>query len=433
VNTDLPPTSSPQSSRRQFLQASAAAAAAVSLASVPLVHAGGSDTLRVGLVGCGGRGTGAAVNALKADRNVRLVAMGDAFQDRITSSLATLGREGQDVTAKIDVPAERQFAGFDACQRVIDNVDVVLLATPPHFRPAHIEMAVRARKHIFAEKPVAVDAPGVRRVLAACQEARQRNLSVVSGLCWRYHNGMRETFRRIHDNAVGDIVAMQCNYLTGTLWHRAREQGWTDMQWQLRNWLYFTWLSGDFNVEQHVHSLDKMAWAMRDQTPVKCYGLGGRQVRTEEHFGHIYDHMSVVYEYANGVKAFSLCRQQAGCFQEVKDFIMGTRGNVDVMAHRITGDNEWRYPPQQSRQDPSMYQVEHNELFASIRNGTPINNGEYMARSTMMAIMGREACYTGQLVTWEDAFNSNVVLGPQQYAWDANIPVPAVALPGEQG
>ncbi len=425
-----PPNNTPQSHRREFLKTSAVAASALSLSSVPFVHAGGDDVLRVGLVGCGGRGTGAAVNALKADRNVRLVAMGDTFQDRLASSLASLQREGGEVSAKLDVPGERQFVGFDAYQRVIENVDVVLLATPPHFRPAHLEAAVRAGKHVFAEKPVAVDGPGVRRVIAACQEAERRRLSIVSGLCWRYHRGKRETFQRIHQGAIGDIVSMQCNYLTGTLWHRARQQNWTDMEWQVRNWLYFTWLSGDFNVEQHVHSLDKMAWAMQDQYPTKCYGLGGRQVRTGEQFGHIYDHMSVVYEYENGVKAFSYCRQQAGCYNEVKDYIMGTRGHVDVMAHRITGDNSWRYPSAQNRQDPSMYQIEHNELFASIRNGQPINNGEYMAKSTLMAIMGRMACYTGGLVTWDQAYNSEEVLGPQQYTWDTELPVPPVAMPG---
>jgi predicted dehydrogenase len=430
VSANLPANDTSSTNRRHFLQTSAAAATALSLSSVPFVHAGGNDTLRVGLVGCGGRGTGAAVNALNADPNVRLVAMGDAFQDRIDSSLAALRREGDSIVRKMDVPRERQFVGFDAFQRVIDNVDVVLLCTPPHFRPAHIEAAVQANKHIFAEKPVAVDAPGVRRVLAACQRARQRNLSVVSGLCWRYHPGKRATFARIHDGAVGDIVAMQCNYLTGGLWHRARVDGMTDMQWQMRNWLYFTWLSGDFNVEQHVHSLDKMAWAMRDQNPVKCYGLGGRQVRTGADFGHIFDHMSVVYEYANGVKAFSFCRQQEGCYDEVKDYIWGSRGYVDVMDHRITGANAWRYPPGQNRNDPSMYQVEHNELFAAIRNGNPINNGEYMCKSTMMAIMGREACYTGAQVTWENAYNSDVVLGPRQYDWNARLEVPAVALPG---
>jgi myo-inositol 2-dehydrogenase/D-chiro-inositol 1-dehydrogenase len=411
--------------RRRFLQASAVTAASL---AVPLVHADGSDTLRIGLVGCGGRGTGAAANALKADPNVRLVAMGDAFRDRLTSSLAQLWRDTT-LTNKIDVPAERQFVGFNAYQQVLGSgIDVVLLCTPPHFRPAQIEAAVRARKHIFAEKPVGVDSPGVRRVLAACEEGRRQRLSIVSGLCWRYHAGMKETFRRIHDGAVGDIVAFQATYNSGTLWHRQREPGWSDMEWQIRNWLYFTWLSGDFNVEQHVHSLDKMAWAMRDQRPIKCFGLGGRQVRTGPEFGNIYDHMSCVYEYENGVKGYAFCRQQSNCANEVKDYVLGTRGKVDVMRHQITGANPWQFPAAQARGE-DMYQNEHDAFFASIRSGNPINNGEYMCKSTLLAIMGRMACYTGQEVTWDQVLNSRQDLSPPRYEWD-QIGVPAVALPG---
>jgi predicted dehydrogenase len=406
-----------------------AASSVALLSSAHYLYADGNDTLRVGLIGCGGRGTGAASQALRADRNVRLTAMGDAFRDRLTSSLAQLQRT-RDIAGKIDVPAERQFVGFDAYRQVINNCDVVLLCTPPHFRPAHLEAAVAANKHAFVEKPVAVDGPGVRRVLAACQDARRRRLSIVSGLCWRYHRGMLETFRRIHDGQVGDIVALQCNYLTGTLWHRDRQPGWSDMEWQLRNWLYFAWLSGDFNVEQHVHSLDKMAWAMRDEYPVKCWGLGGRQVRTQRQFGHIYDHMSCCYEYANGVKIFSFCRQQADCYNEVKDYVMGTRGKVDVMEHRITGERPWRYSRAQARTDPDMYQAEHDAFFASIRSGNPINNGDYMAKSSLMGIMGRMACYTGQEISWNDALNSQEILGPRTYTW-GDLPMPAVAMPGQ--
>ncbi len=414
--------------RRRFLQASAACAGAATLAQVPFVHAAGSDILRIGLVGCGGRGTGAAANALKADPQVRLVALGDAFRDRLDSSLGQLRRDAA-LAPKIDVPPERQFTGFDAYQQALaSGIDAILLCTPPHFRPLHIEAAVRARKHIFAEKPVAVDAPGVRRVLAACEQARRQRLSVVSGLCWRYHNGMRETFRRIHEGAAGDIVAIQCTYNTGTLWHRQREPGWSDMEWQLRNWLYFTWLSGDYNVEQHVHSLDKMAWAMQDQTPVKCFGLGGRQVRTGPEFGHIYDHMACVYEYANGVKGYAFSRQQANCANEVKDYVLGTKGRADVMRHQITGPNAWQYGAAQARRD-DMYQKEHDEFFASIRSGTPINNGDYMSKSTLLGIMGRMACYTGREITWDQAFNSREDLSPPRYEWGP-LPVAPVARPG---
>ena len=416
--------------RRRFLQTSAGAAAALSLATG--VHADGNDILRVGLIGCGGRGTGAAENALKADPNVKLVAMGDAFRDRLESSLANLRRD-RALAPKIEVPPQRQFVGFDAYQRVINSgVDVVLLCTPPHFRPAHLDAAVRANKHVFCEKPVAVDAPGVRRVLATCREAGRRRLSIVSGLCWRYHRGMRETFARIHDGAVGNIVALQCSYNTGTLWHRNREAGWSDMEWQIRNWLYFTWLSGDFNVEQHVHSLDKMAWAMRDQHPLRAVGLGGRQVRTGSEFGNIFDHHAVVYEYPNGIKCFASCRQQANCAADVTDHVMGTLGRADLNGvdgrAGITGRNPWQYSGARARQD-DMYQTEHNDLFASIRRGTPINNGEYMAKSTLMAIMGRMATYTGRVISWEDALNSREDLTPPRYEW-GRLPVAPVARPG---
>jgi predicted dehydrogenase len=293
----------------------------------------------------------------------------------------------------------------------------------------HIRAAVAARKHIFAEKPVAVDVPGAKTVLEACTEARRHRLSIVSGLCWRYHLGKRATMARIHDGAVGDIVAIHTSYNTGTLWNRAREQGWSDMEFQMRNWLYYTWLSGDHIVEQHIHSLDKVAWAMRDTYPTKAVGLGGRQVRTGPEFGHIFDHHAVVFEYANGAKCFSFTRQQAGCANDVNDYILGTQGKCNMMAHRITGRNEWSYPAAQNRQDPDMYQNEHNELFRSIRRGEPINNGEWMTKSTLMAIMGRMATYTGQEITWDRLMESTQNLSPQRYAW-GEMPTPEVAKPG---
>jgi myo-inositol 2-dehydrogenase/D-chiro-inositol 1-dehydrogenase len=416
-------------SRRKFLQTSAATATA--LAAAPFVHAQGNDVIRIGLIGCGGRGTGAAVNALRADRNVKLVAMGDSFSDRLNRSLAALRRETA-LQSKIDVRPHNCFVGFDAYQQVINaGVDVVLLCTPPHFRPLHMRAAVTAGKHVFAEKPVAVDAPGVRAVLATCEDARRRRLSVVSGLCWRYHSGMRETFSRIHNGAVGDIVSMQCVYNTGTLWDHPRQPGWSDMEWQLRNWLYFTWLSGDFNVEQHVHSLDKMAWAMRNEYPTRCYGTGGRQVRVDPEHGHIYDHMAVVYEYANGVKCFSSCRQQAGCANEVKDYVVGTQGRCDVMDYRLERHNSeqiWRLPAGPARRS-DMYQEEHNALFASIRSGNPINDGDWMTKSSLMGIMGRMACYTGQVIQWQQALNSREDLTPARYEWGSMM-VPPVAQPG---
>lgn len=415
-------------SRRDFLKRSGAVVVGGALAGTLSVarsaHGGGDDSLKVGLIGCGNRGTGAAKNALLADKNVKLTALGDTFADRIGQSLTSLKKEVPE--DKIAVTDDHCFAGFDAYQKVIDSgVDVVLLCTPPHFRPAHFKAAVAAGKHVFAEKPVAVDAPGVRSVLATAEEARKKGLSVVSGLCWRYHQPKREVMARIHEGAIGDVVAMQVNYNTGGLWVRQREPQWSDMEWQIRNWLYFTWLSGDHNVEQHIHSLDKAAWLMKDEPPVKATGLGGRQVRTQPQYGNIFDHHAVVYEYANGTKLFAFCRQQDNCSSDVNDYILGSKGKVDVMAHKITGETNWHFRGPQ----PNMYQVEHDELFASIRSGMPIDNSLYMARSTMLAIMGRMATYSGQTITWEQAINSQEDLTPPTYDW-TSLPVASVALPG---
>jgi myo-inositol 2-dehydrogenase/D-chiro-inositol 1-dehydrogenase len=419
---------SASTTRRDFLKTSAAvgAVAAAQTFSVPNVHAAGSDVLRIGLVGCGGRGTGAGAQAGHADPNVKLVALADMFPDHLERAHKILSKELKD---KFDVPKERCFTGFDAYKQLIDcGVDVVVLASPPHFRPAHIKYAVEKGKHIFAEKPCAVDAPGVRAVLAAAEEAKKKNLAIVSGLCWRYDAGKRETMKQIHEGAVGDIVAMHCSYNTGPLWSKDRQQDWSDMEWQLRNWLYFTWLSGDFNVEQHIHSLDKMAWAMKDEPPVKAVGLGGRQVRTDPRFGHIFDHHSVVYEWANGVKLFAYCRQMANCVNDVTDHVMGTKANCDVMKHTIHNNGKalWKF---QGPPGVGMYQNEHNELFASIRKGKPINDGEWMSKSTLLAIMGRMATYTGQQITWQQALSSKEDLTPAKYEFGP-LSVPDVARPG---
>ncbi len=420
----------PASTRRDFLTASAAAAGATLIGNLPTVHAAGGDTLKIGLVGCGGRGTGAATQALHADPNVKLVAMGDAFGDRILGSLEQLKSEG-DINAKIDVPQERCFSGFDAYKQVIAACDVVLLCTPPHFRPAHIQAAVEAGKHIFCEKPVATDSLGVHSVLESCRKAKTKNLAVVSGLCYRYEHGKRETMKRVHDGQIGDIVAMHTNYLAHGLWNKSRKPGWSDMEWQLRNWLYFTWLSGDHIVEQHIHSLDKMAWAMKDAHPIKAVGLGGRQSRTAAQFGHIFDHHSVIFEFENGVKMFSFTRQQNDTDTDVNDYLIGTKGVCSVQRHTISshkGEVLWSHvKPKGDRDD--MYQNEHDELFASIRKGTPINNGEYMAQSTLIAIMGRMATYTGKNITWKMVLDSKENLTPAKYAF-GDLPLPPVARPG---
>jgi predicted dehydrogenase len=416
--------------RRHFLQSTAALAATTLIAQNAYAQERNDAELKVGLIGCGGRGTGAASQALKADRNVKLWAMGDAFDDRLQASLRQLQNE-RAIAEKIDVPQERRFVGFDAFQRVIAACDVVLLCTPPHFRPMQLRAAVQANKHVFAEKPCAVDAPGVRSVLETCQDARRRNLSVVSGLCLRFDNGFRDTVRRIHDGQIGDVVALQANDLRGPIWRREREEGMTDMTWQMRNWYYYTWLSGDLNVEQHVHFLDVCAWIMRDTYPVRAYGTGGRQVRTGAEFGQIYDHFSIVYEYENGVKLFSHCRQQAGCRNDMSAHVLGSRGTGLITERRRglvlkTREREHVYEGPANE----MYQEEHNALFASIRNRQPLNNGEYMAKSSLLAIMGRMAAYTGQMVTWQQALESREDLSPAGYTWDSRPPVSSVAMPG---
>jgi len=415
-----------QSSRRDFLKTSSVAAAGAMAGSLALsrtAHAAGSDVLRVGLVGCGGRGTGAARQALAADKNAKLVAMADAFEDRLQGSLNSLKAAGE----QVDVKPEKCFVGFDGYQKLIDSgVDVVLLCTTPHFRPMQLKACIDAGKHVFCEKPVAVDAPGIRSVLATAEEAKKKNLSIVSGLCWRYHNGVRETMKRVLDGAIGDILGIQETYLTGGLWTKPRLEGETEMHYQMRNWYNFTWLSGDHNTEQHVHSLDKASWAMGDEPPVRCWGLGGRQSRDRNPlYGNIFDHHAVVYEYANGVKVSAYCRQQKGCYGDTSDQFVGTKGRADILRHRIEGENKWRF----RGNGGNMYQIEHNELFAAIRDGKPINNGRFMAISTMLAIMGRMATYTGQLITWEQAMASKEDLSPSSYDWDATPPI----VPDENG
>ena len=411
--------------RREFLTTAAAATAATAL-NAPLVHAAGDDVLKVGLIGCGGRGTGAAEQALTADPNVKLVAMGDAFSDRLQSSLKILKKSHPE---KVDVKAENCFVGFDAYKGVIAASDVVLLVSPPHFRPLHLKAAVEAGKHVFAEKPVAVDGPGVRSVLASCEEAKKKSLSVVSGLCLRYSAGFREMMKRIHDGQIGEILALQANDYRGGRWSRPRKPEWSDMTWHMRNWYNFTWLSGDFNVEQHVHYLDVCAWAMRDQYPVRAIGMGGRQVLVEPEYGNIYDHFSVVYEYENGARLYSNTRHHKNCKNDSSAVALGTKGQAFISEGPLTisGQNPWEY----QGKDKSIYQVEHDEFFASIRSGKPINNGEYMAKSSLLAIMGRMAAYTGQQIRWDQALNSKEDLTPSKYDWDLAIDLPPVAMPGQ--
>lgn len=413
-------------SRRQFVKTSSLALGGAVVIGRAHAQVSPGETLQVGLIGCGGRGTGAAADALGADANVKLVAMGDVFADRLKSSLQTLSK--QDIAKKIDVPEKHQFVGFDAYQKVIAESDVVLLATPPHFRPMHMQAAIDAGKHVFAEKPVAVDGPGVRKVLATCEAARKKNLAVVSGLALRYSYAYRETIKRIHDGGIGKIRALQANDFRGPIWVKLKQPDWTEMEYHMRNWYYFTWLSGDFNVEQHVHMLDVCSWIMKDEYPVRAYGTGGRAVRTGAEYGNIYDHHAVTYEYADGARLFATCRQMAGCSNDISAHVMGERGiaTLDRRAMRIEAGETWQYRGEKNNHS----HTEHEELFASIRNGKTINNGQYMTKSTLLAIMGRMATYTGQTITWDQAMNSQEDLSPDRYAWDAKPPDSPIAIPG---
>ena len=396
-----------------------------------------SGILKIGLVGCGGRGTGAAVQALRADPNVVFWAIGDTFLDRVEGSLKgiteTLGKDG---SSKIDCPPQRRFVGFEAYKQVIDSgVDVVLLVTPPGFRPPQFEYAVAAGKHVFLEKPVAVDAAGLRRIRAAADLAKQKDLSVVCGFCWRFDTRMRAVFGQIHDGAIGDIVSVHTTYHTGTLSPKARKPEWSDMEWQMRNWWHFTWLSGDHIVEQAIHSIDRLLWATNGKLPVRCIALGGRAARDSKgqpEQGHVYDHFAVIYEYADGKRTFHTCRQIDACPNDNTDYVYGTKGHAAI--------NGWAPPHQlvdasgkafwaSGKEAKDMYQQEHDELFAGLRSGKVLWTGDAMCDSTMMAIMARMAAYTGQTVTWEQAWKSTEDLVPKQLAFGP-IPVPAVAIPG---
>jgi predicted dehydrogenase len=420
------------STRREFLKTSAIVGgvlAAPAILPSNVFGAVNTGTLKVGLVGCGGRGTGAASQALSADKDVVLTAMADVFQDQLQKSLQALQKNHAD---RVKVTPDTSFVGLDAYQKVIDSgVDVVLLATPPGFRPAHLKAAIDAGKHVFCEKPMATDVPGVRSVLESVKAAKSKNLSLVSDFCWRYEGARREFYKRIHDGAIGDIRAIYATYYAGAVKPmpsaNERPADATDLEWQLRNWYNFTWLSGDGYVEQACHSVDKIAWALKDQNPIKAVAVGGRQ--TPNNQGNIFDHMFVVYEFPDEVRAFMGQRQVGNTYTDNSDYLMGSAGFGKVpgwQAPYIKGKETWRYRGDKT----DMYQQEHNELFAGIRSGKPINDGEWMAHSTLMGIMGRTAAYTGQEITWEQAMNSQEKLVPDQLDWKMKLDFPPVPVPG---
>jgi len=414
-----------QSDRRQFIKTSVTSAAIGALAVPRSVHAGVNETLRVGLIGCGGRGRGAAIDALSADPDAQLVAVADTFRDQVDLALAEL-QGTESIRRRVAVTSDQIHVGFDGYRQLIDSdVDVVLLATPPHFRPAHLAYAVEKGKHCFVEKPVAVDVPGVTSVRQTCELARQKKLAIVSGLVFRADPGIAETVKRIQDGAIGEIVAIQACRNGGALWHRGDDPKWSRMEYQVRNWLYYTWLSGDHIVEQAVHSLDKVNWLLDDVSPASAFGMGGRQQRTGKEWGHIYDHHTVFYDYPNGVKCFFTCRQQNNTMMLADEIVLGAKGQARLTAKRIDGESPWRY-----RTRPlNMFRLEHEGLFNGIRHGVPLNHGHYMCNSTLTAIMGRMCTYTGQMHTWENVLANTERLGPTSYEW-GNIPEPAVPVPG---
>ena len=414
--------------RRDFLKTAAAAAVGTTLAgSAPLTgaFAQGSDAIRVGVIGCGGRGSGAVGDAIRGAQGVTLVAMGDVFKDRLDGSYERLKKEHG---AAIAVTPDRMFTGFDAFEKVIaSDANYIILASPPGFRPQHLKAAIAAGKHIFTEKPVAVDGSGIRTVLKLYEDAKAKNLGIGAGTQRRHQTGYIETLKRVHDGAIGDIVHARAYWNQGPLWKRDRQPDWTDMEWQLRNWLYFTWLSGDHIVEQHVHNLDVVNWAMNAH-PIRAVGMGGRQVRTGKEWGHIYDHFAIDYEYPNGVHMMSMCRQIPNCENSVSEALQGSGGRVHLQEndYRIEGPSAWKF----SGTDSRPYVQEHTDLIASIRAGSPINELKNVAESTLTAIMGRMSAYTGKAVTWEQALESKEEWAPTQLTFGP-VPTPPVPMPGQ--
>ena len=420
-------------SRRDFLKTTAVSAGALMLAGahLPSAHAAGSDVMKVGVIGCGGRGTGAALDCLKAGgQGVQLWAMGDLFKDRLASSHAKISSKGYgDNKAQFDVPADRQFTGWDNHEKVVaSGVDMVILATPPGFRPMTLKAAVDAGKHVFMEKPVAVDPTGIRSVIESAEAAEKKGLAIVAGTQRRHEPTYVETIKRIQNGMIGDLVSAQCYWNQGTLWVHNRKSEYSDMEWQIRNWLFLTWLSGDHIVEQHVHNLDILNWAM-GSPPKQCSGMGGRQVRVEPQYGNIFDHFAVEYEYPNGARVMSMCRQTAGCHNNVSERVIGTRGfsYTDGANGYIKGAKAYEYPDKST--DP--YVQEHTDLIAGIRAGKPINEGVRVAESTLTAIMGRISAYTGRALSWNWVMNSSKLdLSPPKYEF-GDLPLAPVAVPGD--
>ncbi len=412
--------------RRDFIK-TASVASMASLAGAMSgtggLFAAGSDTIRIGVIGAGGRGTGAAIDAVNSSPGVEIVALFDPFQDRIDRSLKTLREK---VPAAVKVRTETCFTGLEGYKKLlaIKDINYIVTAAPPGFRPIHLKAAVEAGKNVFMEKPVAVDPVGVRSVIASSALAASKGLAIVSGTQRRHQKSYLETMRRIRDGAIGEIVGGQCYWNQGELWVIKKTPEMSDMEWQCRNWLYFSWTSGDHIVEQHVHNIDVMNWAF-GATPVKVMAMGGRQVRTAPEYGNIFDHFAVEFEYPNGARVASQCRQIKGCADRVEEKIVGTKGHAFGYGE-ISGPNAWKF----EGDEPNPYVVEHADLIASIRAGKPLNEGKRVAESTLCAIMGRMSAYTGRALSWDWAMDaSKLDLSPARYEFGPN-PVDPVAVPG---
>ncbi|MBN2130970.1 MAG: Gfo/Idh/MocA family oxidoreductase [Sedimentisphaerales bacterium] len=437
MEKDAESKSSESVSRRTFMHGSVASFVALGVGGGRL-FAAGSDTIRVGLVGCGSRGTGAVRNCVDSAPNLEITALGDVFKDRVDACLKTLKTDGDKdwsssqpwrYAGKVKVTPETCFTGFDAYKKVIAaDVDLVILATPPHFRPIHLKAAIEAGKHVFMEKPVAVDPVGIRSVLASSEMARRKGLAIVAGTQRRHDPRYMEVMKRVHAGDIGEVVAGQCYWNQGWVrqwgFYHERQPGWSDMENQCRNWYYYTWLSGDHIVEQHVHNIDVINWAMGAH-PVLAMGMGGRQVRTEPEFGNIYDHFAVEYEYPNGARILSMARQIIGCSERIAERIVGARGVA--VGGEITGAKPYRY----DGPNVNPYEQEHTDLIESIRKGRPLNEGKQVAESTMTAIMGRMSAYTGRALKWDWAMNaSKLDLSPNKYEL-GDVPVRPLAVPGK--
>jgi len=399
-------TWSERTTRRRFLKNGAAAGAALGALSLARsVHAGGEETIKIGMIGCGGRCSGAAAQSMNVGPFVKLVAMGDVFQTRVQARRKALKGQFPD---QVVVDDDHCFVGFDAYQKVIECADVVLIACASKFHPMYSEAAVRAGKHVFVEKPHGIDPVGVRRMQAVCDLAKEKGLSIVSGLQSRFHAGWQETVKRIHGGAIGDVVAVQSMFLRGPYRLESRQPGQREIEYQFWNWYHFRWLSGDDVPQSLVHNVDRVSWIMKEELPAWAFGLGGRSSSFGEVYGDMFDHHTVVYEYKGGARLYALCRTQKNCYNNSSDIIMGTKGTCYLRRCRIEGETNWQFEGPHN----NPYQAEQEALINSIRQGKPINSGYHMATSTMIGVLGQIACYTGKATRWEEAYNADFQFGP---------------------